>query len=251
MKIVEEHKQHFGSVEMTVRPVNLGLAENIVDAVSRVLLVHEKVIVLEDDIVVSSHFLRYMNDALDHYQEEKKVWHIASHTEVNKQDRANETFLWRMMNCWGWATWRDRWAYFEKSPDSLIKSFSREQIKEFDLDHFGLFWSQVLANRDGRMNTWAIFWYATIFKNGGLCLNPWFGYARNIGLDGTGVHCEKEDGPGTHQPLNDAGGFSPAKSLKEDEDALSILISHYKKKGALSLPQGVKRLVRSLLVWKQ
>ena len=56
-------------------------------------------------------------------------------------------------------------AYFEKDADLLIEEFSEQMIKEFDLDGSGVFWSQVVANSQHRINTWAIFWYATIFKN--------------------------------------------------------------------------------------
>ena len=95
----------------------------------------------------------------------------------------------RVMNCWGWATWADRWAHFEKNPHGLIDNWSAEQKHYFDLDSSGVFWHQVTANAEGKMNTWAIFWYATLYEKGGLCLNPSHSYVDNIGHDGSGVHC--------------------------------------------------------------
>ena len=52
-------------------------------------------------------------------------------------------------------------------------------------------WSQIIANAEGRLNTWAIFWYAHIFLNKGLCLNPIRTQILNIGLDGSGQNCGK------------------------------------------------------------
>ena len=35
-----------------------------------------------------------------------------------------------------------------------------------------IFWKQLVANKSGRNETWAIFWYASIFINKGLCVCP-------------------------------------------------------------------------------
>ena len=77
-------------------------------------------------------------------------------------DGSDDVFLWRVMNCWGWATWADRWCYYEKNSDKTLNEFSKDDIKSFNLDGAADFFSQVLANKKGEMNTWAIFWSATI-----------------------------------------------------------------------------------------
>ena len=93
------------------------------------------------------------------------------------------------MKCWGRATWKDRLKYFKKEPESLISEWTNKKRREFDLDGACGSWSQVEANVTGDMNTWVIFWYATIFDNGGLCLNPTETYVQNIGHDGSGQNC--------------------------------------------------------------
>ncbi len=98
------------------------------------------------------------------------------------------------MNCYGWATWADRWRYFEKNPKKIVQEFSRKDIRRFNLEGGKKFWKQLKANKKGKISTWAIFWYATIFKNQGLCLNPSHSFVRNIGFDSSGTHClNKED----------------------------------------------------------
>jgi hypothetical protein len=131
-----------------------------------------------------------MNNSLKHYKEEKQVWHISGWNYPINPKGIEEAFFWRAMNCWGWATWEDRWEHFNKDPHDLIKSWSPKQIRAFNLDGACDFWAQVKANSTGQLNTWAIFWYATIFENGGLCLNPTVSFTRNIGHDGTGENCE-------------------------------------------------------------
>ena len=67
----------FKSINLIERTENLGLAENIIDGVTKVCDEYGKVIVLEDDIVTSPFFLNFMNSALNKYQSNEKVWHIS------------------------------------------------------------------------------------------------------------------------------------------------------------------------------
>ena len=63
----------FKSVTIFKRSENWGLANNIIDGVTSVVNQYGKIIVLEDDLLVSRYFLKYMNEALDFYENEKKV----------------------------------------------------------------------------------------------------------------------------------------------------------------------------------
>ena len=51
------------------------------------------------------------------------------------------------------------------------------------------FWAQVEQNEKGLIDTWAVFWYAAVFQNGGLALHPKISLVANIGHDNTGLHC--------------------------------------------------------------
>ncbi len=63
----------FASVTVHQRENNLGLAANIIDGVTTTLQKYDRAIVLEDDIVTSPYFLRFMNDGLDCYEHEHDV----------------------------------------------------------------------------------------------------------------------------------------------------------------------------------
>ncbi|MDV5037640.1 glycosyltransferase [Vibrio diabolicus] len=172
---------------------NIGLAGSIINGVTDIVNKYGQVIVLEDDLVTSPHFLTYMNEALCFYKNEKSVWHISGWNYPIKTEGLGDTFLWRTMNCWGWATWSDRWQHFEKNSEKLIQSFDSDKIKSLNIDGATNFWDQVLLNNKGKINTWAVFWYATIFSNKGLCLNPSASLVVNIGVDGSGSNCGISD----------------------------------------------------------
>jgi len=179
----------FKKVTIIEREKNLGLADSIIDGVTTIINEYGKIIVLEDDLVTSPYFLKFMNDALEFYKDEKKVWHISGWNYPIYSNMSCQVFLWKKMNCWGWATWEDRWQSFEKSPEKLTKEFDKEMILEFNLNGKENNWNQVLNNINGKINTWAVFWHTTIFKNNGLCVNPEISFVSNIGHDGSGIHC--------------------------------------------------------------
>lgn len=182
----------FKDIFIISRKNNLGLAQSIVLGVSEIINQYGKIIVLEDDLVTSINFLTFMNNALNFYHKEKNIWHISGwNYPMNKIN--DDIFIWRGMECWGWATWKDRWQYFEKDSSKLIKEFSKKDIYRFNLDGKRNNWKQVLLNNKGKLNTWAVFWYATIFKNKGLSVNPTITFVKNIGLDGTGTNCASND----------------------------------------------------------
>ncbi len=183
----------FFSVEVRERSENWGLAKSIISGVSEVVGKYGKIIVLEDDMVTGSNFLTFMNQALEFYESKKNVWHISGWNYPISNKGSDDTFLWRGMSCWGWATWEDCWKHFEKDTDALIEEFTPELIDYMDLGGVKNSWIQVLLNKRKKINTWAVYWYATIIRNKGLCLNPVETYVSNIGLDGSGVHCGETD----------------------------------------------------------
>lgn len=183
----------FQSINVIERSENWGLARSIVDGVTTVVNEYGRVIVLEDDMITSPQFLTYMNNALNRYEYEKKVWHVTGANIAMDTKGLEDVFFSRLMNCWGWATWADRWGYFEKDAPKLVNTWDKEKIKRFNLDGACDMWDQVKRNYSGRINTWAVFWGVTIFEHGGLCLNPTIPYVENIGHDGSGENCIVSD----------------------------------------------------------
>ncbi|WP_282045267.1 glycosyltransferase family 2 protein [Roseibium album] len=235
----------FKSLTIVEQDANIGLAKSIVQGIDKVLEEYSNIIVLEDDIVTSPVFLNYMNASLARYESEKKVWHICGYNEPTENRNARQSYFSRLMNCWGWGTWRDRWEHFERKPEKLVTEFTPEMIDRFNLDIGEKFWFQVLANVDGRMNTWAIFWYATIFKQSGLCLNPHVSYVRNIGFDGSGVHCNVDEFRNKKRKLNLEPNIEYPEILAEDHAAFEYLKKFYtlKKKK----PGKVEKIKRKIL----
>ena len=181
----------FKRIFIIYRESNFGLAKNIILGLNGIFKEHEKAIILEDDIVVSRYFLKFMNAALDLYRKESKIWHVSGwNYPMNYSNYHQNSYFLQLPNCWGWATWADRWRFFEKDPSYIIDLWSNDMKYRFTIQGANYnFWQQVVYNKKNKINTWAIFWYATIFQNNGLCLNPVKTLTQNIGNDGTGENC--------------------------------------------------------------
>ena len=235
----------FKTITIIKRESNWGLAANIIDGVSEIITRYGKVIVLEDDHITSPNFLSFMNNALNFYQNEKSVWHISGWNYPISQEDLQDTFLWPTMNCWGWATWADRWKYYEKNTDKLIKGFTPEMIKNFNLENLEDFWSQVLDNASGKKNTWAIYWYATIFRYNGLCLNPTISFVQNIGHDGTGENCI-DSSYCENIILNVKKDISYSKTIEVSEIAVRKIKAFYRSQKKSLLVRAINKFYRIL-----
>lgn len=185
--------QGFRSVRVVAREANVGLAANIIEGVTNTVQDYGRVIVVEDDIVTAPKFLSFMNRCLDAHQDNAKVWHVSGWNYPIASEGLEDVFLYRAMHCWGWATWADRWAHYQRDPAALIAAWDEPAISHFNLDGTHDFWRQVVENRDGVISTWAIFWHATIAARGGLCLHPARSYVTNIGFDDSGHHTGADD----------------------------------------------------------
>jgi hypothetical protein len=178
----------FRSVEIIERKENMGLADSVIAGVSRLVKDYKQVIVFEDDLITSPYTLTYFNEGLNRYRNEERVMHIGAYMYHLKENTLPESFFYRAATSWGWATWDRAWQHFEPNIDTLISQFDAKKKSDFSIEHTMNFWKQMLDFKNGKNNSWAIRWYASIFLKNGLTLNPAHSLVNNIGHDGTGVH---------------------------------------------------------------
>lgn len=176
----------FKEVIISEKKINRGLAQSIIAGVTEVVNKHGKIIVLEDDLVVSPYFLEFMNEGLHMYQDVAHVYSVNGFMFPVKS-KLRQTVLLPYTSTWGWATWKDRWSAFDeemKGKEILLASqemterFNLGEYKYTDMLHYG-------------NNSWGIKWYYSVFMNRGLNVFPSKSLVANIGFDGTGINCEK------------------------------------------------------------
>jgi hypothetical protein len=152
---------------------------------------HGRVIVVEDDLVTSPYFLKYMNDGLELYKSVEEVASIHGYIYPVQADLP-ETFFLKGADCWGWATWKRAWQGFNPDGAALLRALeTRHLTTEFDFNGSTGYTQMLKDQIAGKNNSWAIRWYASAFLNNQLTLYPGTSLVQNIGHDGSGEHCGK------------------------------------------------------------
>ena len=179
----------FCSVTIHHRPYNFGLAKSIIEGVTEVLSLHERIIVLEDDLVTSPYFLKYMNEALEKYADDDRVASIHGYVYPVKQTLPEAFFL-RGADCWGWATWQRGWRLFNPNGQWLIDELKKQAlINEFNFNGSYSFSNMLEGQIKGDNDSWAVRWHASAFLANKLTLHPGRSLVSNIGIDSSGTHC--------------------------------------------------------------
>lgn len=183
----------FASVTPVFRETNWGLARSIVDGVTEMLSAHDRVIVLEDDLVVSRHFLGFMNDSLDLYRDDSRVASIHGYCYPTREPLP-ETFFLAGADCWGWGTWSRAWRTFRHDGEALLREMRARKL-ERHFDYNGQYpYTRMLQDRvAGHNNSWAICWHASCYLQGLLTLYPGRSLVDNIGNDASGTHGSSTD----------------------------------------------------------
>lgn len=183
----------FKDLKIIKSETNKGLANSIMSGVSYVLSVHESVIVLEDDLILSPFFLSYMNNGLSLYRSEDRVASIHGYVYPVKESLPN-TFFIRGADCWGWATWKRAWSSFNANGEELLRELESKGLCErFDFDNSYPFTQMLKDQIIGKNNSWAIRWNASAFLSNKLTLYPGKSLVKNIGHDGSGENCDAVD----------------------------------------------------------
>ena len=177
----------FKSINVTKRNKNIGLASNIIDGVTSTINLHGEAIVLEDDLVVTPIFLRYMRDALNYYKD-TKAFSIAGYTPPVDipNDYKHDTYA-IMRNCsWGWATWKDRWMQVDWDVKDFDKFFADDDaVRQFNNAGNDLS-TMLYKQQKGQINSWSIrFCYASFLLQMPT-IYPVRSLVTNGGADGSG-----------------------------------------------------------------
>jgi GT2 family glycosyltransferase len=228
----------FKSVKLIAQQKNLGLAASIISGVTQLVNEFGKVIVFEDDLLSSPYTLEYFNEALTKYEKDNAVMHIGAYMYPLDDKTLPETFFYRIATSWGWATWARAWKNFEPDIDQLMDRFDQKKINDFSIEDTMNFWKQMQEFKAGKNNSWAIRWYASIFLNGGLSLNPSRSLVHNIGHDGTGVHSNIENMYGVNISQKPVKEFSG--EIRENQQAHDAIRRFLKNRKGNLLQRGLR-----------
>ncbi len=236
----------FKSVNVTESPVNKGLAASVISGVTEIINKYGKVIVVEDDCKVSPLFLRYMNKALDYYENNKKIGSIAGYTPMIDlpNDYKNDVFAAYRSCSWTWATWKDRWEGVDWELKEMKDFYnSPKLIRRLNSNGSDRF-MRLYRQTKGNGSSWSVRFGAHLVKNNLLTVYPRFSYNSNIGCDESGVHSKSDDAEKMRVDLSKAIENPVFTDVEIDSKIQKILKKHY----SYGFVSEIKKLIATVLI---
>ena len=214
--------------------MNKGMARSVIEGVSQVLTNHDDVIVLEDDLVVAPDFLTFMNAAIETYRDRKDIWSISGYTPQLKEletCNCSEVFIVPRAQCWGWATWRDRWNTVDWEVSDFEKiQHSKALRKAFNRGGNDLYPTLEMEQRD-RIESWAVRWAYAASKQNMWTVNPMQSKVQNIGLKSSQSHVGWHD---ERHNVDLLGNTTILNPQVQPDDALIQAFKHHHDLGLIS-----------------
>lgn len=176
---------------------NKGAEITVSEAVTWVLSENDTVIVLEDDVIAPPSFLRFAQEMLDKYKDDKNVYQIcgAQFTPMNTPKYDYYFSYFGHTGC-GWATFKRAWNEFSLNVSGFDEYIDSNSLHDQFLStktvrYFLQFVKRLRIDGVGN-NSWDKCWEYIRIKNKGLSIVPRVNLTRNIGYFGLHGNGEKE-----------------------------------------------------------
>jgi hypothetical protein len=164
--------QGFRSVTIIERERNWGLAGSVIAGVTELCNDFGRVIAMEDDLLTTPDFLTFVNQALEQYESEPKIFSVSGFNFgfQGPKHYPYDAFCFYRSSSLGWGTWKDRWRLADWTMSDYY-SFCADIEQQRRFNRGGDDLSNMLAMQmHGKSNSWAIRWAYTHYKQDALAL---------------------------------------------------------------------------------
>jgi hypothetical protein len=178
----------FKSITIREHEQNHGLVESLISGISDLCDRFGRVIVVEDDILTSSCFLQFMNDSLEKYKDNERVFSVSGFWPVKPKRGENRAFF--LNNCliWGLGTWKRAWDLYDRNAAGWEELLKNKRLAwDFDANGRIYFMQMLVSQFKDEFTDWSLPLSWIIYREKKLCLHPPYSLTTNIGFD-TGVH---------------------------------------------------------------
>jgi hypothetical protein len=170
-------------IKTVEHPKNIGLAQNIRSGITAVMEQFDKVVVVEDDIVLKAGAYEYVSAALRHYENSENVMSISMWCDDFLSAGQPDTgFFSKRFVCWGWGTYRKYWQTYVEEPMAIFNKAQRLGLKPLE-------WGadiEAQVNEAEKRRLWYVGYLLQHFINDKISYFPKHPLVTNIGIDGSG-----------------------------------------------------------------
>jgi hypothetical protein len=184
-------------VKTLFRDKNLGCKKAVSGAITWFFENEEQGIVLEDDCVPHLDFFTFCENLLERYAKDVRVSVITGNNFQNGKWRGDASYYFsKYPHCWGWATWRRAWNYYQEdlkfwpewsNSKALFKYVSDKVERKYWQKIFDLVYAKKFDS------TWDYTWVANIWYKNGLTVTPNVNLVSNIGYGENATHTHNKN----------------------------------------------------------
>lgn len=244
--IDEVWNTRFRTVQVVESVANQGLANSIINGVTRVFEASDRVIVLEDDLLVAPDFLHFMNDCLEFYRDDQRVGSVTGFSPLSKPPPGYDHDVMAVpRNCsHGWATWADRWSgvdWGKQVANTLWHDPGlRSRLNSAGNDRL----DRLLRQLRGEIDSWSIRFGLWQTLDDRITIYPVDNRVRNIGFDDTGIHTRH--GQEVNPVILEHAKPYKLTSVSEDPAILGLIYRIYSGPWYRRIPRGLRAYFRGL-----
>ncbi len=169
------------------RKENFGINRNFMEGITQVLKTYSAVIIIDDDTIVSPFFLKFMNDSLEKYKDQKNVGAINGYSPMFLSKMKQETYFMYKAASWGWAVWKRSWSGFTYQHKVYWEEIVKKNKEDLITYNGNLFWVK------DKLSIIDIQFKMYMILNNMLVLSPTRSLVITIGNDGTGINTPKSN----------------------------------------------------------
>jgi hypothetical protein len=178
-----------------INQINIG-TDSVANGITWVLKTHPRVIVIEEDILVSKDFIQFAEQMLDEYESDLRIGSITAMNNVPTKYLSHPKNSYRFsvyFYAWGWATWANRWEHIiTDMSDWDYRNVKWPCTSKSFLSKMR--WKRSMEEvRTGRSpGLWDYRWIYTYWSNNWMTVVPNHNLATNIGFGETATHTRIE-----------------------------------------------------------
>lgn len=184
-------------VKTLFRDKNLGCRRAVSGALDWFFENEEYGIILEDDCLPSLSWFVFAEEMLMRFKDDERIMCVsATHFHLNQHQPEYSYFFSRYNHCWGWASWRRAWRYYDhemvawpklKNTDWLLAVGDGNRL-------FQRYWTEVfdIAYEDKHVDSWAYRWTFSCWSQSGITILPAKNLVSNIGFGDLATHTKDD-----------------------------------------------------------
>ena len=166
---------------------NLGCGRRPASGIEWVFSRVEEAIILEDDCLPVKSFFFFCQELLERYRNDQRIMAIGGNNFQSGQKRSAYSYHFtRYSGCWGWASWRRAWKYFDyemKSWPEFKRTGMLKMVCEDAYEH--RLWTELfdsMYETPDRKDIWDYQWKYACWSQNGLAIEPSVNLVSNLGL---------------------------------------------------------------------